>query len=203
MIRTVSLGWCVVFAAAACADDPAKDAQRKAVLAKAAAILVQTQEAEKEKNAEQVKTRYAGFVTTLQGVAGQFHECTPEEAAKPKTFQKVTLNADGQKLDAIRFKTPAGKANFDLNWEFVSPKDGGVKGWNIIAREGEVDGFKTFATKANFSEKGVDLPKENKQFTQKLAGGKLKPETEYVIWFTFDTDKPADVHIRLALTPVK
>lgn len=203
MIRTVAIGWCVVFAAVGMAADPEKDANRKAVLAKAAAIYSEVQAAEKEKNADQVKTRFAGFVTTLQGVAGQFQEFTPEEAAKPKTFQKVTLNADGQKLDAIRFKVPAGKANFDLNWEFVYPKDAGLKSWGIIAREGEMDGFKTFATKANFTEKGVELPKENKQVSQKLTGGKLKPEAEYVIWFAFDGDKPADVHIRMALTPAK
>lgn len=201
MLRVLT---CVLLAAGVVvAADPAADANRKAVLAKAAAVLAEAQAAEKEKKADEVKTRLAGFVTTLQGVAGEFAEVKPEEATKPKAFEKVTLNADGQKLDAIRFKTPAGKANFDLNWEFVYPKDGGVKGWNIIAREGTVDGFKTFSSKANFAEKGVDLPKENKQVTQKLTGGKLKPETEYVIWFTFDGDKPADVHVRLALTPAK
>jgi hypothetical protein len=202
MIRIATIGWCVAFAATVGAADQ-KDANRKAVLAKAAAVLAEVQAAEKEKRPDEVKTRFAGFVTTLQGVAGQFSEVTPEEAAKPKTFQKATLNADGQKLDAIRFKVPAGKSNFDLNWEFVYPKDAGLKGWGIIARDGTVDGFKTFATKANFNEKGADLPKENKQVSQKLTGGKLKPEAEYVIWFSFDTDKPADVHIRMGLMPVK
>jgi hypothetical protein len=202
MVRTAAIGWCLVFAAVVVADDAA-DANRKAVLGKAAAIYTEVQAAEKEKNADQVKTRFAGFVTTLQGVGGQFQEFTPEEAAKPKTFEKVTLNADGQKLDAIRFKVPAGKANFDLNWEFVYPKESGLKSWGIIAREGAVDGFKTFASKANFTEKGVDLPKENKQVSQKLAGGKLTPEAEYLIWFAFDGDKPADVHIRMGLTPAK
>jgi hypothetical protein len=203
MVRLMACGWCLVIAAVAVAADPAADANRKAVLAKAAAVLAEVKAAEKEKKPDEVKTRFAGFVTTLQGVAGQFQEFVPEEAAKPKTFAQVTLNADGQKLDAFRFKTPAGKANWDLNWEFVYPKDAGLLSWGLIAREGEVDGFKTFATKANVAEKGVDLPKENKQVTQKLTGGKLKPEAEYLIWFTFDGDKPADVHVRMALTPAK
>lgn len=113
------------------------------------------------------------------------------------------MNAAGKKLDAIRFKTPVGKGNWDLNWEFVYPKDAGLKSWGIIAREGTVDGFKNFTNKTNFTEKGADLPKENKQVAQKLTGGKLKPEAEYLIWFAFDGDKPADVHVRMGLTPAK
>jgi hypothetical protein len=201
MVRTILVG--VLFVSAVLAAEPAADANRKATLAKAAAILAETQAAEKEKNADQVKTRFAGFVSTLQGVAGQFPRVKAEEAAQPKAFEKVTLNADGQKLDAIRFQVPAGKGNFDLNWEFVHPKGSGMTSWGIIAREGQVDGFKTFASKANFAEKGVDLPKENKQVSQKLTGGKLKAEAEYVLWFAFDGDKPADVFVRLAVTPAK
>jgi hypothetical protein len=199
MVRMTACVWCVAFASAVVAADPPK----KEALGKAADLLGKAQAAEKAKKADELKKTITEFNTTLQGVAGQFAEVKPEEAAKPKTFQKVTLNADGQKLDAIRFKVPAGKAHYDLNWEFVYAKDAGVKSWNIAAREGTVDGFKNFSTKANYTEKGVDLPNENKQVSQKLTGGKLKPEAEYVIWFLFDGDKPADVHIRMALTPVK
>ena len=198
MLRVLT---CVVLAAgvAVAADPPRKgDA-----LAKAADLRAQVLAADKAKKADEVKARHAEFVTTLQGVGGEFTELTPEEAARPKAFHKLTLNADGKAVDAFRFKTPAGKANWDLNWEFVYPTDAGLKGWGIIAREGTVDGFKNFATKANVAEKGTDLPKENKQVSQKLTGGKLKPETEYLIWFTFAGDKPADLHVRLALTPAK
>jgi hypothetical protein len=199
MIRRTAIGWCVVLAAAVVAADPPKTE----ALGKAADLLARTKDAEKAKKLDEAKTRYAEFTGTLQGIGGQFSEFTPENGAKPTVFHKVILNADGKRVDAIRFKTPAGKANCDLTWEFVYPKDGGLNGWGIIAREGTVDGFKTFATKTNFAEKGVDLPKENKQVSQKLTGGKLKPETEYLIWFAFDGDNPTDVHIRMALTPVK
>src|SRR5215204_3641225 len=86
-----------VAAFAASAADPAAgpgitDAQFDKALAAAAA-----------------ETQGAAFTTPLQSVAPRFREVpTAPEPGKP-LWHKLTLNARGKKLDAIRFRVPEGE----------------------------------------------------------------------------------------------
>lgn len=208
MLRATACGVFLMLAtvigrAADAKKEQAADAAHAKGLAKAAELFDRVRAAEKAKKGGEVKTLLAEYVAAVQAVAGKLPEVKPEEAARPKAYQKLTLNAAGKRIDGFRFRTPDGKGDWNLDWEFVYPKGTGALTWGIAAREGTVEGFKRFATKDHYVEKGADLPKENRRITQQLHGGKLKSDAEYVIWFAFDGDKPVDVHVRVGLTPVK
>lgn len=141
------------------------------------------------------------FQSGLQKIAGDLASITPEQGA-PKKYKKLTMNAGKKSLDAFRFKTPAGKTNWDLDWEFVTPVET-VGGWYIVPREGTMEGFKFFRRAENHQEKGVDLPKENLRFVQSLPDGILQPASEYIIWFVFKKNEPTDLFIRMGLTETK
>jgi hypothetical protein len=126
------------------------------------------------------------------------------EAAKgePKAYTKLVLNQHKKQLDAFTFKTPAGKQNWDINWEFVLPP-GALKSWYILPKEGTMTGFRTFNTHNDYQEKGANLPEKNRRYVQPLEGGHLKPSTEYIIWFTFAKNDPVDMHVRIGLIEAK
>lgn len=71
MVRMMACGWCVVLTAmmGVAADPPKKEA-----LGKAAELLGQAQAAEKSKKADEVKSRLADFISTLQSIAGEATE---------------------------------------------------------------------------------------------------------------------------------
>ena len=67
-----------------------------------------------------------------------------------------------------------------------------------------MSGFKVFNRQVNHEEAGVDLPKENIRVIQPLHEGVLKPNQEYIIWFSFAEEmKPTEFFIRLALNETK
>lgn len=142
------------------------------------------------------------FRETLQQVASQL-QFVSADVGVAKKYTKLTLNTGTKPLDAFVFKTPKGEKNFDLDWEFVTGP-GGFRSWYILAREGTMEGFRTFRRQPNYAEEGADLPKENIRYVQPLHGGILKPNQEYIIWFSFAEElKPTDFFIRLALNEAK
>src|SRR5687768_11830128 len=88
------------------------------------------------------ETQGAAFTTPLQSVAPRFREVpTSPEPGKP-LWHKLTLNARGKKLDAVRFRVPEGGPR-GMAWAFIPPANLG--GWYIIPTAGEMNGgFKSF-----------------------------------------------------------
>ena len=121
------------------------------------------------------------------------------------SYQTLTMNSDKSGFDAIRFKTPAADHNWDLFWEFVVYSSHQMHGWYILPKEGELEGFTDYEHASNVSIEGVELPAQNIQIKQSLTGGKLKPETEYMIWFgnadSFET--PYELTFRLRFLSAK
>lgn len=179
----------------------ADETARRDRLSQAGDLHRRLREAEAAKKSAEVKALLPEFTAAVQAAAADLPSVTPEESAKPRNFRKVTLNADKTRLDGFRFRVPDGQAVWNLSWEFVYPKGAATFTWGLAAREGAVDGFRNFARKDNYAEKGADLPAENRRVTQRLSGGKLRGGAEYVIWFAFDGDQPVDIHVRLGLTP--
>ena len=79
----------------------------------------------------------AAFTTPLQSVAPRFREVpVSPEPGKP-LWHKLTLNARGRKIDAIRFRVPEGEPR-GMAWAFIPPDN--LAGWYIIPTAGEMDG---------------------------------------------------------------
>jgi hypothetical protein len=197
MLRTIACGVFLTAAGAVLAGGAAE----KAGLGQAAELFRQLRDAETAKKADAVKTLLPRFTATVQAAAPALPEVPAEGAAKPKAYHKVTLNAGPARVDGFRFRVPEGKGGWNLSWEYVAPQQAGQWNWNIVAREGTVEGFKRFDKKENHAEKGAALPPENHRYTQRLTGGKLRSGAEYIIWFAFEDDRPVDLHVRLGLTP--
>lgn len=183
---------------------PADEAARVKGLSAANDLYRLVHAAEKANKKDEVKKHMARFVTQIQLVAPYLPVIEPEEAAKPKRYHTLALNAEKTKLDAFRFRVPSSGKTWNLNWEFVIPREStgaNLLAWYIVPREGTMRGFEFVDRDDDFSEKGADLPKSNYRFKQQLAGGRLKAGSEYVIWFALKDDKPVDVHVRIGLTP--
>ena len=199
----IRLAACGVLLAALAAGLAADEAAQDAGPAKAVDLFRQVRDAEKAKKSADVKARMAEFTAAVQAAAEHLPAVPVEETAKPMQYHSLKLNAGPARVDGFRFRVPAGTGGWDLAWEFVYPRGAGGFTWGLAAREGTVDGFKSFTVKDNYAETGADLPKENRRILQRLPGGKLMAGAGYVIWFAFADDRPVDLHIRLGVTPTK
>jgi len=145
------------------------------------------------------QTQGAAFTAPLQSVAPRFREVpTSPEPGKP-VWHKLTLNARGKKLDAIRFRVPEGEAR-GMAWGFIPPANLG--GWYIIPTAGEMNGFKKFFRPSAQKILGAKAPQGAKQvILQSLGAAELKPGGEYLLWFRFRDEKPAPLYVTIALPP--
>jgi hypothetical protein len=145
------------------------------------------------------ETQGAAFTTPLQSVAPLFREVpTSPEPGKP-LWHKLTLNARGKKLDAVRFRVPEGDPR-GMAWAFIPPAN--LSGWYIIPTAGEMKGFKRFFRPSAQKVLGAKAPEGAKQvFLQSLGAAHLKPGAEYLLWFRFRDEKPAPLYLAIALPP--
>jgi hypothetical protein len=143
------------------------------------------------------QTQGAAFTAPLQSVAPRFREVpTSPEPGKP-LWHKLTLNARGKKLDAVRFRVPDGEARA-MAWAFIPPANLG--GWYIIPTAGEMTGFQRFFRPGARQVLGAKAPEGAKQvLLQSLGAAHLKPGAEYLLWFRFRDEKPAPLYLTIAL----
>lgn len=140
------------------------------------------------------------FTTPLQSVAPRFREVpVAAEPGEPR-WHKLTLNARGRKIDAVRFRVPEGEKR-GMAWAFLPPAN--LAGWYIIPASGEMDGgFKQFFRPGAQKVLGAKAPKDAKQvLLQSLGAAHLKPGGEYILWFRFRDEKPAPLYLTIALPP--
>ena len=140
---------------------------------------------------------------TLRPIFSHFQIVSAGDGSAPLEFQRITLNKLGQGFDGIRFKTPPGERNCDLDWEFVYSRGGSLLGWFIVPKEGTLEGFTTLESFDRPRIPGLDTPSKYRLIVQPLHGGRLQPGKEYLIWFAFRNERPADILVRLELTPAK
>jgi hypothetical protein len=145
------------------------------------------------------------FPGVLQSVAGGFRAVEVNTTPGQARWQRVTLNRLGKKVDAVRFRTPPADAKnkpADMSWAFAFPKDS-VQVWYICPVEGQMQGFQNFFRLKPGALKNTDVPADHGVIAQRLAANRLKPDTEYILWFTFANDRPADVHVAVSFVPTK
>ncbi len=172
-------------------------------LAEAGEILQKRAAANDRGNDAEVEKLSAQFAATVKQLAPNLAAVTPEATATPKAYSKLMLNTGKAKFDAFRFRVPDGKANANLDWEFVYAKRAGLDSWYIEPVDGKLKGFESFRPSEDWQEDFAELPAQNHRVVQDLPGGRLVPGAEYVIWFTFTDEKPVELFVRLGLTPVK
>src|SRR5687768_12211546 len=155
---------------------------------------------DKALTAAAAETQGAAFTTPLQSVAPRFREVpTSPEPGKP-LWHKLTLNARGKKIDAVRFRVPEGEQR-GMAWAFLPPAN--LAGWYIIPAAGEMkQGFTQFFRPGAQKVLGAKAPRDAKQvLLQSLGAAHLKPGGEYILWFRFKDEKPAPLHLTIALPP--
>ena len=140
------------------------------------------------------------FTGPLQSVAPRFREVpAAAEPGKPR-WHKVTLNSRGKKIDAVRFRVPEGEPR-GMAWAFVPPAN--LAGWYILPASGEMkQGFRKFFRPGARQVLGAKAPPGAKQvLLQSLGADHLEPGGEYILWFRFKDEKPAPLHLTIALPP--
>jgi hypothetical protein len=138
--------------------------------------------------------RVKRLAAELQKKASELPSARVNTALDAVTFETLALGntltvVDGRNYYAFRFKTPATPG--DLMWSFrLAP---GLLYWYICPVSGSMTGFRNFTNK-RLPRDVEGVGKEGEQFVvQRLYATYLKPDTEYIIWFQFETGKPATV----------
>ncbi len=123
-----------------------------------------------------------------------------------RRFATVQLNlkpvtAAGARVDAVRLAVPA--TGGDLVWSFAIPRS--CSSWYIIPAAGSGPGFSDFARGRHYRESTWPSDQSYRPFLQTLAADQLVPGREYLIWFEFTSDAPAEIHaaVRFAKPPAK
>ena len=142
------------------------------------------------------------FVAALQSVAGRFTVIEPATEPAGGSFRAVELNTRGKKVDAVRFRVPEGERR-DLFWALAIPK--GLDRWYIAPVEGPAGtGFTSFQKAAPSKLFKGDPPTDiTGGIVQALSGQHLEPGREYLVWFVFKDEKPANAFVAMALIPSK
>lgn len=153
--------------------------------------------------AEETAATGQAFTRATQAAADAFTPVELKPSGGTEQFVRVTLNQHGTGFDGIRFTVPKGEAR-DLVWAFASLPRNVPSNWYNLARTGEMPGFRQFF-RGGPGMKGVPweetlIPYEI--YVQPLAGGVLKPEQEYLIWFQFYDARPKDLYVMVKLVPV-
>jgi len=127
------------------------------------------------------------------------------QTVEAKKYLTLAMNPAQTGFDAIRFRTPAADHSWDLFWEFFADTSTKMHGWYILPREGELEGFSGYEHEYNVSIEGVELPEKNIHIKQSLTGGRLKPDSEYLIWFgnAASSQEPYELVVRLGFLPAQ
>jgi hypothetical protein len=146
------------------------------------------------------KVGEAEFRDALRSVAPRFEEVKASTETGKGEWTKLMLNARGKHIDAVRFRTPAGDPR-DLVWAFAVPK--ALDRWYIMSVDGDMkQGFKNFWAASAPELFGENAPKLDRGgVVQMLSSRQLEPGKEYLIWFTFKDDQPADTWLTLSFLP--
>jgi hypothetical protein len=145
------------------------------------------------------QTQGPAFTGPLQSVAARFREVPASPEPGKPLWHKLTLNARGRKIDAVRFRVPEGEPR-GMAWAFIPPAN--LTGWYIIPVSGEMTGFQKFFRPSAAKVLGAKAPEGAKQvLLQSLSAAHLKPGGEYLLWFRFRDDKPAPLYVTIALPP--
>jgi len=182
-----------MFASYAAADaDASPDPKAPQVLAKATDIYTAKMKQGASENETQAASRT--FVSLLQSIAGHFEAVATGTKSGSAPWRDHVLNKDGNGLDCIRFRTPKGEPR-DLAWSFIT-ESRVVESWYIIPVKGEAaPAFK------NYFDLSGDKPGAPNVFVQWLSADALKPDTEYLLWFKFDSAAAVEVMAAINLLP--
>jgi hypothetical protein len=111
---------------------------------------------------------------------------------------KCTFNNLGGRFDGIRFKTPPGET-VHLNWMLAYPPKCYNFEWFILPMKGKMTRF-TGGGRPQGPFANVPWPDNYSVIQQSLDNG-LRGGEEYVIWFAFHYDQPAEFYVALNLFP--
>ena len=148
---------------------------------------------------------------TLQKRALSFREIIPGTRAGESTFTRVKLtenpviNFGQMRVDAIRVRTPA-EGERHLVWTFVSQLGDSPRSFYIIPKEGVMSmGFKYAITVHPPLPYKVVPPswRAGSMILQVLEAPYLDSDKEYIIWFGFEHDRPAELLIAINFVPYK
>ena len=146
------------------------------------------------------------LMTQIQADADHYQRIPISQIFGRPEFQQVRLNTGGRRAgslyyDAIRISTPPGQLQ-DLVWVAMFAGLESCHAWQITPVTGTMRvGFEDWyhGSRAGYR----NLPDESRRdiTLQYLDGKKLRPNTDYLIWFTFDNDQPAELWLGMAFVP--
>lgn len=162
------------------------------VLGKAADVLIATNKAGADE--KEIEAANHKFVSLLQSIAAHFESVAVGTESGAAIWRDHVLNKDGKGVDCIRFRTPKGEPR-DLAWAFMT--DGRVvEAWYLVPVKGDpAPAFK------NFFDLTTDRADAPNVFVQWLSAEALKPDTEYLLWFKFQSAKPVELMAAINLLP--
>jgi hypothetical protein len=183
---------CGLLAHVAVAAEEGERPKAADVLGKAADVFSATRKPGADE--KEIEAANRKFVSLLQSIAAHFESVTIGTESGAAIWRDHVLNKDGKGVDCVRFRTPKGEPR-DLAWSFMT--DGRVvEAWYLAPVKGDpAPAFK------NFLDLTADRPDAPNVFVQWLSADALKPDTEYLLWFKFQSDKPVELMAAINLLP--
>ena len=114
----------------------------------------------------------------LQALFEYFTPVTVTTGEDELIWNNVVLNKHGQPFDAIRFRSPLDEPA-DLYW--IASAEPTFQSWNIYPMQGAMQGFLNYH-RINLDGQ-LELPDPEFVVAQRLLGGRIRPNVDYVIWF--------------------
>lgn len=151
------------------------------------------------KKAHKLRTSdYAAFVAMLQSAAELLPSVPVGTIYGQCALVRFRMNAQGQRLDAVKFRAPAGSA-CDMVWCFNMRS---AVTWYIAPAKGKAgDGFVDYQCSESQVPGPSGTPSKLTKYLQHLDAQRLTPGEEYILWFNMVADAPEDVELAVNCLP--
>ena len=171
--------------------DPARDLERASGLQRV--LEVYRSESSKPRD----RQNFGFYRERMRSIAATLPIVRVDTGRRAAAWQKLKMNSDEVGVDAFRFVNPL-QERADLYWAFAvrTPIQ-----WGIVRRAGIIQPFKVWRRVLDLKVQGVEVPRDYTAFFQPLLGGEILPGEEYIVWFIFPDERPADVFLALRLVP--
>jgi len=122
-------------------------------------------------------------------------------------FQTLPLNrpveVNGRNYYGFRFTVPPRTNQEDFVWTFTGPQNSFH--WYIIPEQGDMSGFANFhpLPRTNYEATEHLFPLAGKRiYLQRLPGKEVEDGKTYLIWFSFEKNKPARMSLKFTFASV-
>ena len=182
------------------ASQPAKQARVIEQPERPDAMSRDMREAHQLKDQREDEKKAARFRKLLRRHADHYPVVQPRVVKPdgPWHYRRLTINAEGDGLDAFVFETPIDAPAYEMWWSFVVPDPHPPFQWYILPLDGRMEGFRHFSEMNNVEHDDERIADKNTTVYQRTPN-KLPPGRAYLIWFAWPDEQARSIFVDVKL----